>query len=136
METKAILEARKQAEKAVADMPDSDLKLKAFEIILGKLLEQRVSGTRVVPREAAPSKTRARSPKASGLQERILELSSNNFFSAPRAVAEVQSELGAAGFPYKYSDVAVGLLRLTRKRVLRRIPYSEEGRKAYKYCLP
>lgn len=38
MDTKTLLELRKKAEKAVADMSDGPLKVKAFEVILANLL--------------------------------------------------------------------------------------------------
>ena len=38
MDAKKLIELRKQAEKAVQDMPDSEFKLKAFEVILNHLL--------------------------------------------------------------------------------------------------
>jgi hypothetical protein len=38
MDTKKLVALRKEAEKAIAEMPDGDLKVKAFEVILGHLL--------------------------------------------------------------------------------------------------
>src|SRR3990170_1734164 len=38
MNAKKIVELRREAEKAVAEMPDGELKVKAFEVILNHLL--------------------------------------------------------------------------------------------------
>src|SRR5271157_2902315 len=44
-EKSAIVEARKRAERAVADMPEGDLRLKAFEVILNRLLSAAEGAT-------------------------------------------------------------------------------------------
>jgi hypothetical protein len=41
MDAKKLIDHRKQAEKAVAGMADGELKVKAFEVILGHLLGGR-----------------------------------------------------------------------------------------------
>jgi hypothetical protein len=61
MDTKKIVSARKEAEKAIAGMPDGDLKVKAFEVILGHLLADGSDGRKPPAvqkdeRKAEPSK--------------------------------------------------------------------------------
>ncbi len=64
MDAQKLVKLRKQAEKAVGKMPDSDMKLKAFEVILGHLLggsAERVEGSRgraAPARQGSSRKTR------------------------------------------------------------------------------
>ena len=136
MEAKVIIDARKKAEKAVSDMPEGELKVKAFEVIFSKLLDRGASGPSGSTMSGSQLGVRKPRAGALGLQGRILELTTGGFFSEPKIVNEVKLELASAGFHHKYSDVAVSLLRLTRKKVLRRIPYTEKGKQVYRYCLP
>ena len=38
MDVKQLIQLRKEAEKAVAEMPEGDIKIKAFEVILNHLI--------------------------------------------------------------------------------------------------
>lgn len=138
MEHKTIVEARKRAEKAIADMPDGDVKLKAFEVILAKLLEapEGVARTTVVRKVGASTRSSGAAQEASGLQGRIMELASDGFFSKPKGAADIKLALGTKGHHHKNEDIAVALLRLVRRKTLRRIPDTKKGRSRYLYCLP
>jgi hypothetical protein len=58
MDAKRLIELRKQAEKSVADMPDGDLKLKAFEVILNHLVVsgEGIASTPVTAKHARKAK--------------------------------------------------------------------------------
>jgi hypothetical protein len=65
MNAKKLVELRQAAEKAVADMPDGELKVKAFEVILGHMIE-----TPDEPRRAKPCRE---SPEVGGQRPRSCE---------------------------------------------------------------
>ncbi|MGB8414643.1 MAG: hypothetical protein WCE23_17660 [Candidatus Binatus sp.] len=135
-----LVEARKQAEQAVRDMPDGDLKVKAFETILNHLLS--ISADKSVERSPAdrksPSTQQMDSTKApSSLTERILSLKNNGFFAAQRSIADIRHELKKHGWHYPVTSLSGALQSLVQKRALRReLAGDERGRKAWRYSNP
>ena len=73
---------------------------------------------------------------ATGTQGRILDIQRDGFFVEPRLLEQVQTELRTRGHHHNTADVRMSLLRLTRKKLLRRIPTGSSKRQQYSYVNP
>lgn len=123
MDAKTIIELRKQAEKAVADMQDGEFKLKAFEVILNHLLSpgtpESTSDSAAVPKTAA-KRQRAVDIEAESTAGRILVLKDEDFMRAPKSIGMIRAELQAHGWHYPVTTLSGELIKLVQKRKLRR----------------
>jgi len=123
MDAKKIIELRKQAEKAVADMQDGDYKLKAFEVILNHLLSpgisESTSDSSVVPqvRSKQPRKNDSEAESTAG---RILVLKDEDYLKSPKSIGQIRDELQAHGWHYPVTTLSGELIKLVQKRQLRR----------------
>jgi hypothetical protein len=144
MDVKKLIELRKQAEKVVADMPDGELKVKAFEVVFSNLLGQGVSsGTERAqsrkdddePEEPQPKK-RAKSASSKSVPGRILVLRGEGFFKSQKTLPEVQEELAAHGWHYGQSDLSGPLQALRRRNELRRIRGKKGKKQVWLYSNP
>jgi hypothetical protein len=133
-----IQELRKKAELAVQDMQDSELKLRAFEVILLHLL----SGDRSAPVSPIATATTAAGRSASmprksnaprSASERVLALQADGFFTAQRSIREIQTELKRRGWHYPLSALSGPLQILAQNKTLRREQLNDGGRKVWKY---
>lgn len=140
MDAKKLIELRKQAEKAVAEMPDGELKLKAFEVILGHLL---ASGQPKAD-DAPPSQTRAKKKEeveadvdAETATGRILVLKDEGFFKTPKSSGQIRDELKAHGWHYPATSLSGELMSLVRPpRKLRRHLDKVGNKKLWLYTNP
>jgi hypothetical protein len=135
-----LVELRKQAEQAVRDMPEGDLKVKAFETILAHLLSGNTG------RAAAPSDGKSKvalkqkesvpaSPKSLG--DRVLFLKTEGFFISQRSITEIRDELKKNGWHYPVTSMSGPLQSLVQNRKLRREKVGDgEDRKGWKYSNP
>jgi hypothetical protein len=116
-------EIRKKALAAVADMPDGELKTKAFEIFLQKLLDHETSSVteHIMKRPKENEKHERKKIKAITVKSRILLLKDENFFTIPRTLKDVREELKAHGWIHSSHVLSKPLLGLVRERHLRRI---------------
>lgn len=144
MDEKQLIAARQAAERAVADMPEGDLKVKAFEVILGRLLavpnEQRATPP------SSRKRTEARTGQDSSLHQsqavptstpaRILALKREGFFSEERGISEIRDELQTHGWRYELTALSGALMNLVRSRELRRAKVIASGKSSYKYFNP
>lgn len=134
-----LAEVRKQAEEAVHDMPDGDLKLKAFETILSHLLSSE-SNTASRPPERRALVTEAKSGSTKvprSLSERVVSLKGNDFFAAQRSIADIRQELKKHGWHYPVTSLSGTLQSLVQQRILRREQVADgRGRKAWRYSNP
>jgi hypothetical protein len=145
MDAKLLITARKQAEDAVKEMPDGDLKVKAFEVILSHMLSTLVTksssgaGTAVaqeVPakksgrRAAGAAKPRTSKATASG---RILVLRDEGYFGSQRTIGEVREELSAHGWHYPVTSLSGTMQSLVRQQELRRVRVADGQKKIWKY---
>lgn len=127
---------RKQAETAVEDMPDSEMKLKAFEVILAHLLNGDSGGqgskASVRSDDSKPRATKvAAVPRTSG--DRIVFLHSEGFFVSQRSLSDVQGELRKNGWHYPVTALSGPLQKLVQKRLLRREQAKDGNRTIWKY---
>jgi hypothetical protein len=139
VDAKRLIELRKEAEKAVADMPDGDLKVKAFEVILVHLVSSVDSSVSAAPRAekaaGAAAKEEDDTPAAS-VTGRLLVLRAESFFKAPKALAEIRGELKAHAWHYSNATIATALIKLVQKGKLRRIRVQVGKTKGWKYSNP
>jgi hypothetical protein len=140
-----LVELRKQAEQAVHDMPESDLKVKAFETILTHLLSADAGG----PSSPTPSggktgsSSRGRSKQKDASQQapksvgdRVLSLKAEDFFASQRSIADIRMELKKNGWHYPVTSLSGPLQSLVQKKELRREQTNDEGGKGWKYSNP
>jgi hypothetical protein len=133
VKVEAIIEARKLAERSVADMPEGPAKLAAFQTILTSLLE-RAEGEQPekLGQAAAPVSSAA---TGAGPRGRILSLATDGFFAQPRSLPEIQEALARRGWHYPQQNLGTPLTRLVRDRSLRRLRANEGNKKLWKYSM-
>lgn len=129
MKDEAIIQARKKAESAVADMAAGPLKVAAFQTILGTLLQGQL-GSGVVEQRTQAGRSRQR---ASGTAARVLALAEEGFFAEQRSLGEIQGALAERGFHYAQEDLGTPVTRLVQKRLLRRVRAAAGGKSRWKY---
>ena len=144
MDVKRLIQLRKEAEKAVAEMPEGDLKLKAFEVILNHLIGSTgaVAGVKGKTSERQVSPGRAGKPadepntSDETTAGRILVLKDEEFFKTQRSIAEIREELQAHGWHYPATTLSGELIRLVQRRKLRRQKVKEGNKRIWKYSNP
>ncbi len=143
MNDAAVLEARSKAEASVSDMPDGPLKIAAFQVILGRLLDAAAGGAGAfkdetaavaVPKTKQTNAATAAVPKS--LAERILLLREEQFFAKERGIGDVRDELKIHGWVYPVTSLSGALQGLVQQRLLRRAMVSNGKKKIFKYVNP
>lgn len=142
MGPKKLVDMRRQAEEAVSDMPDGELKLKAFEVILNSLLqgqERTADGegsTSAIPVQERKKRQANRAGTPTSKVERILVFKSESFFEKLRTIGEVREHLATRGWHYPVTALSGPMQELVQRRELRRQKMPEGKRKVWKYCNP
>jgi hypothetical protein len=146
MDAKELIEARKKAEAAVAEMPEGELRLEAFKIILNRLLSggegsspersERAKGhrERAAKRKAANEENADVIPRSA--PARILALKAEGFFDEQRGIGEIREELQTHGWRYEVTALSGALMSLVQKRELRRSKVEDGSKTTYKYFNP
>ena len=137
---KKLLDVRKTAESAVADMADGPLKITAFETILRHLLgasqEKELSDQAAPPAERGiPKKNRSGGAAPTGTSARIMSLADDNFFKVQRSLAEIQAGLAERGWHYEQNNLSTPLARLVRRKLLRRTQVLDGSKSVWKYSI-
>jgi hypothetical protein len=138
--------ARKTAERAVAGMAEGPLKIKAFEVILERVLPAPLSmdtaaldspsttgkSVRTIkePEPTVPSRV----PRT--CTERVLSLHGEGFFDQPRGLSEIRDGLGDRGWVYPLTSLSGTVQGLVQKRALRRTLMRDGKKKSYRYVNP
>lgn len=139
MDAKKLIKLRKEAEKSVVEMPDGELKVKAFEVILGHLLASGQPKTHDGPTEQKKGK-RKEEPEEKIETEtaagRILVLKDEGFFKTPKAIGQVREELQAHGWHYPLTSLSGELISSVQKRRLRRQKDKVGNKKLWVYTNP
>jgi hypothetical protein len=129
-----LKEIQKKAREAVSDMPEGELKTKAFEVFLQHLLAYEVHPP-VSRQFHTTQKTKLEQRKTSRepgtVKSRILLLKDEGFFQVPRTIADVKNELHAHGWIHPNTALSGPLQGLVRERHLRRVKD-----KVWKYVNP
>jgi hypothetical protein len=129
----SIIEARRLAEAAVAEMPDGPPKIAALQTILASLLERSGGAT---PKALTQSDGPALRPsQETGPRGRILSLTGEGFFAEPRSLPEIQEALAQRGWHYPQQNLGTPLTRLVRDHSLRRLRAKDGTKKLWKYSL-
>jgi len=132
MNVKELIELRKQAEKSVNDMPDGEIKTKAFEVILNYLISGKAIGDQThTEKEAKTNKNQGQTTKkaAKGITSRLLVLIEEGFFKVPKSLPQIRDELAAHGWHYPSSNISPVLINLVQQKHLRR----QKGKKGWQY---
>lgn len=136
MSTPDLINLRRKAETAVADMAEGPLKIKAFEVILTSLLSVAPRGNEAEPDAPARPEQSIRPNAPSSLAERVNLLAGDGFFTEPRSLSEIQNKLAEHGWHYPQTSLSTPLIRLVRQRALRRLQTAEGNKRVWKYSLP
>ena len=140
MDAKKLIDLRKQAEKAVAEMADGELKVKAFEVILNHLLGGRPGTQGPPPGDEKPASAKPKGVKegasAKSIAGRILVLRDEGFFKTQKTIGEVREELRAHGWHYPLTTLSGRLQGMVQQRKLRRERAKQANKKLWKYSNP
>jgi len=147
MDAKVLIEARQKAEQAVAEMPEGELRIEAFKIILNRLLSEEASPVprpqvrsprhqRVTNRKRQSGRDNEEDTVPRSVPARILALKADGFFDAQRGIGEIRDELQTHGWRYNVTGLSGPLMRLVRERELRRLKVDDGGKTTYKYFNP
>jgi hypothetical protein len=130
-------------ESILGGLKDSGIRAAIAGAVMARVLDEialggataRVRVSREMKGEGRNAK--GKEPLLSGTQARIMDLGVEVFFAEPRSPEQVTEELRAKGYHHGRADVNMGLLRLFRKRMLRRIATGKSGRvKTFSYVQP
>lgn len=147
MDTNAIIEARRRAEAAVAEMPEGELRVEAFKLILNRLLSggensEPARKARQATRrydsahESKVGENRAEDFVPRSASERILALKAEGFFEKERGIGEIREELQTHGWRYDVTALSGTLMGLVQRRELRRSKVDDGKKTTYKYFNP
>jgi hypothetical protein len=139
MNAAKLVSLRKEAEKAVAGMPDDDLKVKAFEVILGHLLNGgNSSGKQPLQKENIihPIKRQTKVKVGSSIPARILALREDSFFKSQRSLEDILKELARNGWHYARTVLSGPLQRLAQQKQLRRVKAKKDKKNVWLYSEP
>ncbi|MGD1158316.1 MAG: hypothetical protein ABSA41_21190 [Terriglobia bacterium] len=134
-----LKEIRKKAQEAIDDMPEGELRTKAFEVILQHLLASESShkSIEIAPAPAPAHFEGKQARKQPGsTKSRILLLKDEGFFAVPRSISEIKSELQAHGWILAMTSLSGPLQQLVQSRELRRIRGQGARQKVWKYVNP
>lgn len=139
MDAKRLIVIRKEAEKAVEAMPDGELKVKAFEVILAHLLGGGQPGTANSPPSAEQETPRTKRPTArdrTTIGGRVLVLRDEGFFKTQKTIGQVREELRAHGWHYPVTTLSGTMQALVQRKLLRRERAKEGQKRIWKYSNP
>jgi len=136
MDANTLIEARKKAELAVAEMPEGELRVEAFKLILNRLLADGGRHHRGKDRKTKHQNEPLEDAVPRSAPSRILELKSEGFFDEQRGIGEVREELQTHGWRYDVTDLSGPLMKLVRERELRRSKVKDGNKTTYKYFNP
>lgn len=131
--TDKLKELQRKALEAVSDMPEGELKTRAFEIFLKHLLDAQSPQPSHKPAtsEKAIEKPTKSSRQPGTVKSRILLLKDEKFFEVPKTIKDVKDELRAHGWIHPTTALSGPLQSLVRNRYLRRVK-----EKIWKYVNP
>lgn len=142
MKTKKLIQLRQEAQNAVFDMEEGELKIKAFEILLTHLLnsEEPLDSAKEGGLVATTREDQKLSKKASNSVTsktgRILMLKNEDYFRELRTISEVREELASRGWHYPLSALSGPLQELVQRRELRRQKMQHGKKRVWKYSNP
>jgi hypothetical protein len=130
MDVKALIAARRMAEAAVSDMDNSELKTKAFEVCLARLLDEPPLVSPIAPAKRLKPTVNT---QGDSLATRIKTLKDGGFFETQRSLSDVRVELKKHGWHYPLTTLSGPMQQLVRKKELRREQDVNGKGKRWKY---
>ena len=131
-----ISELVAQAERAVSNVKDAELKRVAFERVLNDLLntgdEEPKPKARSATRTSMKSSERRDPKKRSGPQAYVEEMIEDGFFKKPKTISEVKAELENRGHHIPVTSLSGPMQKLCQKKSLRR---QKSDGKTFSYSL-
>lgn len=121
-----------QAEKAVANVKDPELKRVAFQKVLDDLLsadQPKPAASEGKAKKKAPRKKTSGSSEKTGPRAYIREMIDDGFFKKPKTMAEVKAELENRGHHIPLTSLSGPLQKITQARQLRRQRAKTSGKK-------
>jgi hypothetical protein len=123
-----------EAERAVADVKDPELKRIAFQKILENLLSgadgrEKASTPNGQPRGAKSRPSKQPRKARGGPAHYLAELIEEGFFKKPKTIAEVKTELENRGHHIPVTSMSGPLQKKCQDRVLRRKKLKASGKK-------
>lgn len=125
-------------------MPEGELKVKAFEVILGRLMAEgeekagsRETGARPRATAGGGSKLRRASEAIPATAPaRVLMLRDQGFFDKERSLGAIRGELKVHGWVYPLTSLSGTVQTLVQRRDLRRALASDGKKRIYHYVKP
>lgn len=121
-----------EAEKAVSNLADSELKQLAFDRILEHLLQTGLPKSVEEPKKVKVSKPKPEKVSSSKLGPKtwIQELADEDFFKSPRAINAIRDALDERGHILSAQDLTRPLASLVNEKALRRkkMPVEDGGK--------
>ena len=113
-----------QAERAVSNVKDAELRRVAFERVLNDLLgagdrEHKTTPSKTARTSSNVSRNQA-TPKRAGPQSYVEEMINDDFFKKPKTISEVKAELENRGHHIPVTSLSGPMQKLCQKKVLRR----------------
>lgn len=109
-------------EKAVAGVENADLKVIAYQVMLGQLIGNVSNSPTTRGARAHPAKASGgQRPRKGGPTRHLAELLEEGFFDEQRNLSQTVEELRARGHLYRQSDISPVLARMVRAKQLRRL---------------
>ena len=144
MDDHTIGAAIERAERAAEAVRDRELRPKAFEVILGRLLiAEGIAGSisehRRRTSDSAPralERTHTGKTEPTTLTQRILTLRDDDHFREPRTISDVREALKVKGWHYPVTTLSGALQGLIQKRELRRERCRDGNKMLWKYSNP
>ena len=134
MNENELLAARRTAERAVSDMPDGELKIKAFEVVFQRLLDaDNGEHPSYATGRKRPVLRDGKNHSADSIPGRILTLQQEGFFVEQRSIAEIKDELDNHGWHIPTTSLSGRLQTLVQQRKLRRERATVGTKRVWKY---
>jgi hypothetical protein len=139
MQPMQLIGLRRTAEKAVSDMPEGELKVKAFEVILNNLLRGHKHGgggeddTATAHTRPKQHRRNRRTAAPTSRPDRVLQLKDEGYFRGERSISDVRQELGVHGWHYPLTALSGTLQTLVQRRELRRQKVRHGTKEIWRY---
>ena len=122
--TKPYSELVAQAEHAVSNVKDAELRRVAFERVLNDLLGNSDKASepksRAMGRSSTLASQKTAAKKRGGPQAYVEEMIDDGFFKKPKTIAEVKAELENRGHHIPVTSLSGPMQKLCQKKLLRR----------------
>ena len=108
-----------------------------YEVVEATSLDEAKEkfGKKIVQEKAAPSADASAKP-VKGINDNIIRLKEENFFSEPRTIGEIKDKLTEVAVHYPITSFPAYLQQLVNKRILRRYKQKKDDKEVWVYVNP